>query len=147
MKSFYILLILFCAKLNLSAQDEEFKKLKNNFDRFRNEEKNDSVLITAKQMNVWALKNNGDTSVAYISSFISIGAAFSSLNQIDSALFYFKVSLMKFKNENLIQHSRYVDCLNNLDLTYRLMGDYKSAELYCKEALEIRRKLFKLGRE
>jgi CHAT domain-containing protein/Flp pilus assembly protein TadD len=141
MKSFYILLILFCAKLNLSAQDEEFKKLKNNFDRFRNEEKNDSVLITAKQMNVWALKNNGDTSVAYISSFISIGAAFSSLNQIDSALFYFKVSLMKFKNENLIQHSRYVDCLNNLDLTYRLMGDYKSAELYCKEALEIRRKL------
>ena len=118
MKSLFILFLLFSAALNLSAQDDGYKTLKNDFDRLRKEEKNDSALLIAKRMSSWALINEGDTSLAYISSFIPLGATFSSLNQLDSAIFYFKFSLAMFRSKKLLQHSRYVDCLNNLDVTF-----------------------------
>ena len=78
-----------------NAQDQ-YEQLKNQYDRLRKENKQDSSLIIAKQMNAWALKNETDTSLRYAVSLRYVGNCFNSLKNIDSAKFYFDFSLKTF---------------------------------------------------
>lgn len=48
------------------SQADPFAQLKTQYDRLRKEEKHDSTLVVAKQMNAWALQNETDTSLRYI---------------------------------------------------------------------------------
>jgi CHAT domain-containing protein/tetratricopeptide (TPR) repeat protein len=74
----------------LCAQTSEYEQLKFEYERFRKEQKLDSVKLVAKEMNRWALIHEGDTSLRYAVSFRYIGNGFS---ETDSSLFYYQKSI------------------------------------------------------
>lgn len=143
MKSFYILLILFCAKLNLSAQDDDYKSLNTKYNRLRKEEKQDSALLLAKQLNAWILKNEGDTGVNYSMSCFKIGNSFFSLRHFDSAFYYYKFCLIKLKDQNKNKSLKYFDFAWIIAEKYQTINDFNNAELYYTQVLKYKREIFK----
>lgn len=141
MKKIYLLLILSFTAFESYAQNNEFVNLKNNYDRLRKEEKNDSALLIAKQMNAWAFQNEGDTSFNYAVSYKNIGNTFYSLEQNDSAFYYYNFSLSLLKSQNRVIHVEYAGILNNLGNMYRTVGNYHTAEGCLKQALIIRKEV------
>ena len=61
------------------AQKDQYDLLKKQYDHFRKIEKQDSALFVAKEMNIWALKNETDTSLRYAVSLRYIGNCFDNL--------------------------------------------------------------------
>ena len=91
-KNFILLLALISFNNLLNAQDL-FDAYKIDYNRLRKEEKHDSSLLVAKQMNAWVLQSETDTSLRYAVSLRYIGNCFKSLRQSDSALFFYKKSI------------------------------------------------------
>jgi len=138
----YIITILLLWSINLPAQTDFYDQLKSDYDRFRKEEKHDSSLMVAKQMNVWALNNETDTSLRYAVSLRYVGNCFFTLQQSDSAEYYYFLSIDLLEKQKRKMHPDYGSVLNNLGNLYDYLEDYDSAELFYTKALEIRRELF-----
>ena len=129
---FFILTILrvesafYCQNFDYPALDETYQK-------HISENKIDSALFFAKQLNAWALKNEGDTSLRYAISLRYIGNCFDELGTIDSSLLYWNESLRILKEQ---KRSKSIDAAYtsfNLGVTYYTLGDYHLAiEYYLK---------------
>jgi tetratricopeptide (TPR) repeat protein/CHAT domain-containing protein len=127
------------------AQKDTYDQLKTQYDSLRKAENFEGALVAAKQMNTWALQNETDTSLRYAVSLKEVGVCFYYLEELDSAVYNYQLSIDVFKIQNRGSHPDYARSLNNLGILYWNMGDYKSAEPYIKQAMEIRKKA--LGEE
>jgi CHAT domain-containing protein/Flp pilus assembly protein TadD len=141
MGKFIILLLALISFNNLLNAQDLFDKYKIDYDRLRKQEKHDSALVVAKQMNSWALKNETDTSLRYAVSLRYVGNCFNYFKKGDSALFYWNKALSILNKQKRFDCIDAAHCLNNLGILYKTMGDYKAAEPYFKQALEIRKKV------
>jgi len=141
----FIFFILLAAFNKVFAQSDYYDQLKSQYDQLSIKEKNDSVLVVAKQMSTWALQNETDTSLRYTVSLRYVGVGFFKEDQNDSALFYFSKSLDLLYFQNRKYHLEYAHTLNNLGVLFWSIGDYKAVEHYLKQALEIIMKV--LGEE
>ena len=135
-KIFFLLLSLLALSSNAICQSNSYDKLEEAYNQFRKEGKNDSSLIVAKKMNVWALQFEGDTSLNYGVSLMYLGNSFKDLSVEDSALFYWNRSLQILDNQNREESLVANICLINLGSLYAEMGDYKTADFYYKKNRE-----------
>ena len=86
--------------LSLNAQQNHYNQLKVHYDSLRKVENHESALLVAKQMNVWALQNETDTSLRYAVSLRYVGNCFNELQIGDSTLFYWDNSLAILEKQN-----------------------------------------------
>jgi tetratricopeptide (TPR) repeat protein len=122
------------------AQKYPYDQLKFQYERLRKEDKNDSALAIAKQMNAWALQNETDTGLRYASSLNKLGILYSDMGDYKAAEPYYRQALGIRKNALGEEHPDYASSLNNLGDLYFDMGDYKASEPYYQQALEVRKK-------
>jgi tetratricopeptide (TPR) repeat protein len=135
----YLILLLSILAGQLSAQTDFYDRLKTDYDRLRKEEKHDSALAIAKQMNAWALKNETDTSLKYAVSLRYVGNCFYRFQMTDSAILYWNKSLTSLEKQNRLLSDDAASCLNNFGLCYTDMGDFESAEPYYLRVMAIRK--------
>ncbi len=121
----------------LCAQTSEYEQLKFEYERFRKEQKLDSVKLVAKEMNRWALIHEGDTSLRYAVSFRYIGNGF---QNVDSALFYYNKSKFFLEHLHLINSIDYLAILGNIGYNLMLKSDLNSALEILELGLRINRK-------
>ena len=133
-KIFFLLLIAY-----ISNAQTTFDKLKSQYNLFRNEQKQDSVLFVAKQMNIWLMQNESDTSLRSAISLRYIGDSFANLNKTDSAILYYQSSLQLLENQKRIDHPDYTLILLNLGDLYNELKDFLTAEPCYNQALQIRK--------
>ncbi len=139
-KYFFLFFFAFFLQLKINAQNSSYDQLKLDYDRLRKEEKQDSALVTAKQMNAWTLKIESDTSLRYALSLSFIGQSFYDKEEFDSSKFFLVKSINCFELQNKRRSIEYTETLNNLGLTLQNLGEYKSAEKNFIQAIEIRDK-------
>ncbi|MFN6373639.1 MAG: CHAT domain-containing protein [Chitinophagia bacterium] len=132
-----ILFLPLCLVQFVSAQDI-YGRYKSQYDRLRKEKKHDSALIIARQMNVWSLENETDTSLRYALSLRYVGNCYRSVENNDSAIHFYKKSLGVLEKQNRTVHNDYASALNNVGVIYSEQKDYKSAEIYFIKALKVR---------
>jgi tetratricopeptide (TPR) repeat protein/CHAT domain-containing protein len=134
----YLLLILSILAGQLSAQTDFYDQLKTDYDRLRKEEKHDSALTVAKQMNAWVLKNETDTSLRYAVSSLNIGRTYNSLQIIDSSKYYLDFAITLLEKQDRITSVEYTDCLSSLAIILGNKGNFKEAEQKYLMAIDIR---------
>ena len=139
----FLVLTLVCFKNINYAQNINYESLKEKYESYRNESKLDSALFFAKQINSWAFKNEGDTSLRYAVSLRYIGNCFHSKIP-DSTLFYYEKSLLILSNQGREIHLESANANFNIGLRFANKGDYTRAELYYLKALEIKGKILDL---
>ena len=120
------------------AQADEYERLLSVYDRLFDEDQKDSMLLVARQMNAWALANEGDTSLRYAISTRYIGNGF---EYLDSAVYYYNQSIQTLEDQNRIKHYSYADCLQKLAGVYIDNGLYSLAEPICISAIEITKEI------
>ena len=133
----YLIISLCLLTGSLQAQTDIYDQLKVDYDRLRKEEKQDSALAIARQMNAWALQNETDTSLRYAVSFRYLGNSFKSLMLSDSALYYYRKSISILNSQDRSISSDYASGLNRLGLLLFTKGAYKDALPYYRQALDI----------
>ena len=72
MKHLLHILTLIFTSYSLQAQTDPYDQMKVDYDSLRKVKKYEEALVTAKQMNAWALENESDTSLRYAVSFYYI---------------------------------------------------------------------------
>ena len=137
----YLILILSILAGQLSAQTDFYDQLKTDYDRLRKEEKHDSALTVAKQMNAWALKNETDTSLRYAVSFKYVGNCFYKLLLGDSALFYWDTSLALLAVQGRSESEDAANCYRNKAVFYDDKHDFERTRLNYEIAAEIIKKV------
>ena len=138
----YLLLILCISKLNLlNAQTDFYDQLKLDYDRLRKEEKHDSSLVIAKQMNAWAYANETDTSLRYAVSLRYLGNCFNKLQTEDSVLFYWDKSLKILEQQGRSHCMDAERCFRNKGRFYEDKGDYSNAVKNYERAHSIVKKI------
>ena len=114
---------------NAKAQSQ-FDLLKIQYDSLRAINNIPEALKITKQMNLWALENEGDTSLNYAVSFRYIGNCY---EENDSALKYYELSRILLIKQDRIDNIEYGNCINNIGLIYSKNNNYKlSIENYQK---------------
>jgi hypothetical protein len=103
----FILVLSLCA-FEGRGQSDYYVSLKNNYDRLRKENKQDSALLIARYMNDWAQQKEGDSSLNYAVTFRYLGNIFISVQKIDSAIYYYNRSLDYLKRQNREINQDYV---------------------------------------
>ena len=63
----------------------QYEQLDREWKQYYNEGKGDSALITALSIKYWTLEHQGDTSLNYANSYLSIGKSYKLLKSYDSA--------------------------------------------------------------
>jgi CHAT domain-containing protein/tetratricopeptide (TPR) repeat protein len=119
----------------------DFPALKQKFLDFRKLDMQDSALFIARKMNQLAIKEQTDTSYWYALSMRYIGNPFNSLGINDSTIVYWQKSVELFEKYHP-ESSDFASGLNSLGVFYDEMGEYNVAEVYYRQALEIRKKIF-----
>ena len=130
-------------KIGFFAQTD-FPALKQQFLDYRKANNQDSALFIARKMNQLALKEQTDSSYWYALSWRYIGNPHYTWGNTDSTIFYWRKSLKLFEKYHS-NSSDYASSLNSLGILYRDLDDYKTAEPFLKQALEIRKQV--LGEE
>ncbi len=143
-KQGFLFLVFLSSLSGVNAQKDTYDQLKTQYDSLRKAENYEGALLAAKQMNTWALQNETDTSLRYAVSLSYFGNAHEKLGNRDSTFFYLNKSVELFEEYHAM-HPDYAMSLNNLGILYKTMGDYKAAEPFYKQALEIYKKT--LGEE
>jgi tetratricopeptide (TPR) repeat protein len=116
--------------LGARAQSRSYDQMEVDYNRFKNEGKKDSILLVAREMNEWALRNEGDSSLRYAVSFRYIGNGH--LSQ-DSSLFYYKKSLLFLEKINRNNSLEYAYALYNIGKILELRMDNSQAlEIFLK---------------
>jgi len=133
MKQLAVLFFILLA-LGVGAQNRSYDQMEVDYNRFKNEGKKDSVLLVAREMNEWALKNEGDTSLRYAVSFRYIGNGF--VNQ-DSSLVFYAMSLKTLEAQHRKNHLDYALCLYNLGRLFQDKADATRALSYFLESYEM----------
>ena len=123
------------------AQVDEYDFLKLKYDRLSQEQKLDTALIVAKQMNRWTLQNEGDVSLRYAVSYRLIANCYSLDLYPDSSLLFNKKSQSALQNQGRTDHLDYAKCLNNLAIIYNYQGNLISAQRYFFDAKWFKHKL------
>ena len=145
MKKLFTLLLFILTFLQFFAQQDYYDQLKKQYDNFRKTEKFDSAIVVAKEMNVWALKNETDTSLRYAVSLRYVGNCFYSMEIVDSAFYFYNFSLKILDRQKRNIHLSYFNSLIVIGILHEKLGNYKAAEPYYRQGLEIRKKI--LGEE
>jgi len=140
LKQVFFFIIFLTLTLRAFAQTDAYNQLKIQYDSLRKVKNHEGALLVAKQMSIWALQNETDTSLRYAVSLRYMGNCFNELQIGDSTLFYWDNSLAILEKQNRSESIDYARSLNNLGNLYSDMGDYKAAEPYYKQALEIKKK-------
>ena len=135
----FLFLMLIGFTVNCYSQNYDYDNFQKKYKHYSNDNKLDSALFFAKQMNSWALKNEGDTSLRFAASYRYIGNCFI---LADSALYYYDLSLLILKKQKREIHSDYSKTLNNIGNIYKKLGGFVKAEEYFKESLVIYEELF-----
>ena len=143
MKSISLFVFLFLSYF-ANSQDT-YISLKSQYDRFRKEEKHGSALLVSKQMNVWALQNETDTSLRYAVTFRYIGNCYYQVSVDDSALYYWDRSLIILEKQNRSEFIDAAHCYNNKGYFYSAKNDSRNAIINYEISLEIKKKA--LGEE
>ena len=125
-RSFLIILCLGMSSVS-SAQTDFYDHLKVDYDRLRKEEKQDSALAIAKQMNAWVLKNESDTSLRYAVSLRYIGNCFNQIETGDSAIYYWDESIKVLKSQNKSESLDAAYCHFNKGSYYENRGNFNLA--------------------
>jgi len=131
--SFIFLLIsfVFISKTSKS-QVGEFDLLKSQYNRLTQQQKLDSALFVARQMNDWAFRNEGDTSLRYALSFKYLGGTFYNLD-LDSAKYFWQKSLDMLNSQHREESIHAAQCYQNLGLYYLNKTEYDlSQSLYIR---------------
>ncbi len=139
MKSYFLILLSFLFG-QLQAQTDFYDQLKKDYDRFRKEEKYDSALVIAKQMNAWAMQIETDTSLRYAVSMRYMGLNYINLQNFDSSLICLEHSMQILEKQHRQLAREYTECLNLMGICYRNRGEFKQAEAAYLKAIEIRKK-------
>lgn len=119
------------------AQVDEYDILKSHYERLSHEQKLDSALFAAKQMNHWASQNEGDTSLRYAESYRFIGNCYSEIQLYDSAFYYWNKSKYALKKQNRYFSIDYARALYNIGNYYLENIEYKLAQENLEQALKI----------
>jgi tetratricopeptide (TPR) repeat protein len=138
-KQVFFFIIFSTLTLRAFAQTDAYHQLKIQYDSLRKAENHNGALLVAKQMNTWALQNETDTSLRYAVSLRYIGNSHETLGNTDSTIYYWTKSVVLFEKHHP-KIPDYISIINNLGILYSELGDYKVAEPYFKQALEIRKK-------
>lgn len=138
-----VVFFLFGITFSVYSQGNIYDELNSQYKRLIQEQKLDSALIFAKQMNSWALKNEGDTSLRYAVSFRYIGNCLQG-NISDSSLIFYKKSVSILSNQGRKIHLESANGNFNIGLYYDKKGDFTNAEFYYLKALDIKETI--LGR-
>ena len=85
----------------LFANAQSWDKMENDYNSFLKNKQNDLAVSKAREMNSWAMKSEGDTSIYLPISLKLIGSAF---NNNDSAIFYYDAALSILKKQNRKNH-------------------------------------------
>jgi CHAT domain-containing protein/tetratricopeptide (TPR) repeat protein len=88
-------------------------------------------------------KEFGKNDSNYTSTLSTIGEVYNKLGEADSSLFYFKISLIKNKENFKGDHPEMVRCLHNLAAFYQSHNDFTTAEPLLKEVLAMCKRLYK----
>jgi tetratricopeptide (TPR) repeat protein len=123
-----------------SFAQTDFPALKQQFLEYRKANNPDSALFIARKMNQLSLQEQADTSYWFALSMRYQGNPHYTWGNTDSTIFYWRKSVELFE-KNHPESSDYASSLNNLGVLYKTMGDYKAAERYFIQALEIRKKV------
>ena len=146
LKRLVIILFIFCFN---SGYTQTWEQLETEYNTLLNNKKNDSALIKSKEMYSWVKVNEGDTSLNLPISLKLIGNSF---ENNDSSLFYYELALKNLKIQNRENHIEselifynFSKTLENkyfnIGLWHYKNGDYKKAELWWLEALDIRKNI------
>jgi CHAT domain-containing protein len=128
-----IFLFFILASLGVRAQDRSYEQMEVDYNRFKSEGKKDSVLLVAREMNDWALKNEGDTSLRYARSFRYMGNGH--VNS-DSSIYYYNRSKLLLEKENRNCSIDYAYTLYNLAIIYSAMEEWKLSEVHYLSSIE-----------
>ena len=139
-----VVFFLFGITFSIYSQGNIYDELNSQYKRLIQEQKLDSALIFAKQMNSWALKNEGDTSLRYAVSFRYIGNCLQG-NISDSSLIFYKKSVSILSNQGRKIHLESANGNFYIGLYYDKKGDYSNAKFYYLKSIEIKDSI--LGRE
>lgn len=140
--SAFILVVALTFLVNCSAQINDYSDLRARYENATESNLQDSALIFAKQMNMWALKNETDTSLTYAVTSRYVGNCFYDLWQLDSAKTYYQFALKALEIQNREVSEDYTTTLNNLGYVYFDSGDHNLAESYFKQLLKIHLQIF-----
>jgi tetratricopeptide (TPR) repeat protein len=119
-----ISIIVVLLSLLAQAQNESYEQLEETYNELKERDKKDSLLLVARQMNEWALRNEGDTSFRYAVSFRYVGNGFS---DADSSLFYYIRSISTFDYQRRTACLDYALCLFNIGVVYKRSGNLDQA--------------------
>ena len=128
--------VAFLSLLSGVVAQTDFPALKQKFLDYRKAEKQDSALFIARKMNQLALKEQTDTSYWFALSMRYMGNPHDTWGNTDSTIFYWSKSVRLFEKFHSTNPD-YANSLNNLGALYFEIGDFKAAEPYCKQTLEI----------
>jgi len=142
-KKLFVLVAILIDIVEVNAQTD-FPALKQQFLDYGKTDQQDSALIIARKMNHLAFSEQTDTSYWYALSWRYMGIPHYSWGNTDSTLYFRRKSVELFEKYHT-GNPDYATSLNSLGILYIEMGDYKAAEPYLKQALEIRKKA--LGEE
>lgn len=130
--------VAFLSLLSKVSAQTDFPALKQKFLDYRKADKQDSALFIARKMNQLALKEQTDTSYWFALSMRYMGNPHDKWGNNDSTIFFWYKSVELFEKYHPTNPD-FANSLNNLGVLYYKIGDYKAAEPYYKQALEIRR--------
>ena len=134
-----ILLVLFVLNSSYNfAQIDNYDSLNFTFDKLSLSEEYDSALVIAQQIRVYALQNNGDTSLRYINSLCNVGKCFNNLFAEDSALTYLNNAYNKLALTGNLESRQAGYCFHLLGLVYENLSEFQLAEINYKKSLQIR---------
>jgi tetratricopeptide (TPR) repeat protein len=139
-----VVFFFFGITFSVYSQGNIYDELNSQYKRLIQEQQLDSALIFAKQMNSWALKNEGDTSLRFAVSFRCIGNCLQG-NISDSSLIFYKKSVSILSNQGRKIHLESANGNFNIGLYYDKKGDYSNAKFYYLKSIEIKDSI--LGRE
>lgn len=112
------------------SQDSIYYDFQKKCDYFLSEQKIDSAIYFAKQMNVWSLKNEGDSSLRYAISYRYLGNCFSDMALIDSSIYCWNESINILQKQKRSKSIDAANCFYNLGTTYYDLEEYSLAIKY-----------------
>jgi len=140
-ESKYILIFVSVIFVLLANAQGTYDQLKNQYDRLSKENKHDSALLVAKQMNAWTLKNETDTSLRYAVSFRYVGNCFGSSENFDSAKYYFDFSLKTLITQKRGKSINAIRCFHKIGVIYYNLKDFEKTDSLWAIVLDLNRQL------
>ena len=92
-----IIFITLSCIISLFTNAQSWDEMENDYNSFLKNKQNDLAISKAREMNSWAMKSEGDTSIYLPISLKLIGSAY---ENSDSAIFYYNSALNVLEKQN-----------------------------------------------